>query len=256
MKSQKDGKSGVYTDASALLDHGRNQKKTVSYATFCCEKDKDRAHENFLAHFQSHNFTFDEVFFVHQRCKTVPIKVLTGVKAYWQPWIMDSDYPEILSAFGIPYPDPVLDELTHGWGAPHFWAHHCVNHLKACLEATSEYIVFADADCYMKDQPEGKSWIDEGIRILESDPHAFVVSPNDGGPGRAERIMSQQMFLVRRSALRNMTMIPWDGKFIEGGPFQEYFGLLEGRIGRFMEANNLYRYVLPPEFRYYHLQWH
>jgi len=236
-------------------------KPTVAYGTFCCKKDKDRAHENFLVHIQSHNLSFDEVFFVHQRCAGELRVFLDRSKIhqhYDQPWIVDEDYGPILSSFGIQYPDPILDELTHGWGAPHFWAHHMVNHLTILRRATTDYIAFADADCHMKDQPERESWIEKGIRILESDPSVFVISPNDGGPERRESIMSQQMFLVNRKRFLGMEFIPLDKEkhWIDGGPFQEYYGLLEGWIGRYMTKNNLHRYVLPSQWRYWHKEWH
>lgn len=230
--------------------------KTVAYASFGCPKDIGRALENAEAHMESHKYKFDEKFFVFQRCTNYEGWRPVGPWGFYDLSIRDEDYPTILGAFGIKWPDPVLDELTHGWGAPHFWAHHCVNHLKVLQHAKSDYIVFADADCYMKSQPEGKSWVDKGIEILESHPEVFVISPNDGSDERLETIMSQQMFLVNTKKMREMEFIPWDGKFIEGGPFREYYGLLEGAIHRYMAKNNFYRYVLNPEYRYYHLQWH
>jgi hypothetical protein len=234
--------------------------KTVSYATFCCPKDIDRLIPKFAEHAKSHGYNFDKYFLILQRCD-LPDKagwgmIVPSVEKTEIAKIRDEDYPAILHAFGIRYPDPVLDELTHGWGAPHFWAHHMVNHLRTLQMATTDYIVFADADCYMKDQPEGKSWVTRGVELLESDPSIFVISPNDGSTERRESIMSQQMFLVNRRRMTEMEFIPWEGKFIEGGPFQEFYGLLEGWIYRHMEKNNLCRYVLGPEYRYWHKEWH
>lgn len=231
-------------------------RPTVAYGTFCCPKDLTRALDNLHAHRDSHNFAFDENFLVYQRCRPDGRRPME----FECLQIRDSDgseeYADILNSFGIQWPNPVLDELTHGWSAPHFWAHHMVNHLHVLQHANSDYIVFADADCHMKDQPAGQSWIDRGIEILESDPKAFLVSPCDGGPERYESIMSQQMFLINRKKFLEMEFIPWDGKFIEGGPFQEYYGLLEGWIARYMAKQNLFRYVLGPTFRYWHKEWH
>jgi hypothetical protein len=69
-------------------------------------------------------------------------------------------------------------------------------------------------------------------------------------------MMSQQMFLVNANKMRQMEFIPWDGKFIDGGPFQEFYALLEGFIHRYMKKNNLYRYLLGQEYRWWHLEWH
>lgn len=230
-------------------------KKTCGYATFCCPKDRERALEHVQAHAASHGYPFDEKIMVFQRCEPSP------VEGFFVDIIGEQDYGHILAGVGVKYPDPVLDELTHGWGAPHFWAHHMVNHISASRFLKvhgTDYLVFADADCYVKDQSAGSSWIDLGIKILESDPSVFVVSPSDGRPNPGkDRMMSQQMFLINRKRFLEMEYIPWDGKFIEGGPFQEFYGLWEGFCYRYMVKHNLYRYLLPKELaKWEHLQWH
>ena len=227
-------------------------KPTVTYASFCCAKDMERALVTCQEHADSHAFPFEERILAFQRCGYGVDKP----KGFRNLLISMDDYPRLMAYFGIEWPNPVLDELTHGWSAPHFWGHHMVNHLQSSLVANSDYIVFADADCHMKEQPAGQSWIDRGIEILKSDPKAFLVSPCDGGPERYESIMSQQMFLINRQRFLEMQFIPWDGTFIEGGPFQEYYGLLEGWIARHMAKNNLFRYVLGPTYRYWHKEWH
>lgn len=253
---------------------------TVAYASFCCAKDRGRALENFKKHADSHNYPFSEKLLVFQRCRD-PQRILDKetqqrvvdaeteekekeqIKGFKTIEIEDGDYSHILRAYGIKYPDPVLDELTHGWSAPHFWAHHMVNHLAALHHFTAgnpapDYIVFADGDCHMKEQhADMPSWVEVGIKTLEENPSMFVVSPSDGRPdGGPDRMMSQQMFLVNRKRFLEMDFIPWDGKFIEGGPFQEFYGLLEGWIYRHMVKHNLYRYVLPPQWRWWHKEWH
>jgi hypothetical protein len=232
---------------------------TVAYASFCCQKDMERVLSCYVEHVKSHAYGFAEHFLIFQRCAPLvakeSIKInLPGQNSFVH--IADEDYPGILGGFQIEYPNKVLDELTHGWGAPHFWAHHMVNHLKAALLATSDYIVFSDGDCFIKNQPAEQTWISEGIDYLQTNPDFFVVSPNDGSPMRLETTMSQQMFLVKRSEFLNMEFIPWDGKFIEGGPMQEYYGMLEGWIGRYLLKSGRRRFVLPPEFRYWHLGFH
>jgi len=227
--------------------------QSVSYSTFCCPKDQDRVLALAQEHADSHRYPFDAKFFVFQRCA----ESLVCPDGFNPIRIQENDYALLLNGFGIQYPDPVLSELTHGWGAPHFFAHHLVNHLSVLKQATTDYIAFADGDCFIKDTPaDGPSWIDMGIEILENNPDVFVVCPNEGGPGRRETIMSQQMFLIDRKKFLGMEFIPWDGTFINGGPFQEYYGLLEGWIGRFMAKRGLFRYVLPPEWRYWHLAYH
>jgi hypothetical protein len=203
----------------------------------------------------SHNYQFEEKFLILQRCVRPAIILDIDVNI---SEIKDNDeYDKILSEFGLPTTNSVYDELTHGPSGPHYWKNHIVNHLRTLQIAKSDYIVFADGDCYVKDQPIEKSWINEGIRILENDPSIFCVSPSDGRPQAAkDSMMSQQMFLVNANKMRQMEFIPWDGKFIDGGPFQEFYALLEGFIHRYMKKNNLYRYLLGQEYRWWHLEWH
>ena len=236
---------------------------TVAYSSFLCPKDIERGLPQYPIHLKSHNYAFDEKFLILQRCN-IPIEkdekmldLFMDIHPVMISTFQYEHYPEILSAFGLPTENAVYDELTHGQSAPHYWKNHIVNHLRTIQLAKSDYIVFSDGDCYVKDQPPGKSWVTEGIRKLQSDPSIFVVSPSDGRP-HAERdsMMSQQMFLVNTKQMREMEYIPWDGKFIEGGPFQEFYALLEGFIYRHMKKNGLYRYLLTPEYRWWHLEWH
>ena len=199
----------------------------------------------------SHKYPFDEKLFVFQRCGQD-----AECPAGFNPIrISDEQYPEILKAFNIKYPDPEVEKWTHGWGGSHYGFHHCVNLLEVLRIAKSDYIVFADGDCYIKDTPE-QSWVTEAIRILEANQKVFVVCPNDGGPSRPERIMSQQMFIINRNKFLNMEFLPWDGIFPDGGPMAEYHFMLEGRLARFMAKHDLYRYVLPAQWRYWHLAYH
>lgn len=224
---------------------------TVSHASYCCAKDRERARENYISHLKSHRYDFSEAYQIFQRCE--PFLLIDGVTPIE---IRDEDYPEIMDSIGVPFPDERYGELTHGWGGPHYYAHHIVNLVKAAQTANTDYIVLADCDCYIKDQPENHTWIDEGIKLLESRPDLFLISPSDGGPERLEHIMSQQMFLIDRIKFLKMDWIPWDGTFIDGGPFQEFYALTEGFVYRHMKKNKLWRYVLGQQYRAWHEAWH
>jgi len=220
----------------------------VDLASFCCSKDRDKLEPVFNNHVDSHGYNFDNVHLVYQRCnpkEKPPVNIIQ---------ISEYDYDEILIENGInPFNDQA-DELTHGWDAAHYWRHHCVNHLAALNTSTADYIVLADADCYIKDQRS--SWVNEGIKILQNNKYVLVVSPSDGTPGSHQtQNMSQQVMLVERKRLLDIDFdLPFEG-FKEGGPMQEYYFMLEGRIGRYMEKHNLWRYMLSSHFRYWHSQW-
>ena len=211
-----------------------------------------------------HAHDFDEILIIHQRCEglffTLPdnekIRVLD---------IREWQYPNTLSAVGIPHKDPVLSELTHGWDAPHYYEHHCVNHIVEIMASESDYIAFTDADCRIINQPD--SWVAKGIEILEKYPEAFIVAPSDGGHEfdfigdgcRFTQTVSQQIFMGRTHQLKQLdfTNLQWDGKFdAPYGPMAEFYGMFEGWMWRYMRHNNLYRAILPEEWRYWHGQWH
>jgi len=97
------------------------------------------------------------------------------------------------------------------------------------------------------------SWVAKGIQILSGRRNIFCVCPSDGGGERAIQIMSQQMFMVETARMRSEPIgMEWDGTFMPGGPFQEYYGMMEGRIGRVLTTKGYYRYVLPARWRYWH----
>ena len=222
---------------------------TVDFATYCCAKDVDKLEPVFNRHVKSHGYDFDVINIIFQR---IPMRAVSKpAKGYH---IGRHNYNQILISNGINPDNKEADDYTHGWDAAHYWKHHCVNHLKALNKSTADYIVLADADCYIKEQP--RSWVTEGIKILESDKSILVVSPSDGTKGAHQtQNMSQQVMLVNRKRLLKIDFdLPFEG-FKEGGPMQEYYFMLEGRIGRYMEKNNLYRYMLSSQFRYWHSQW-
>jgi len=241
---------------------------TVDFATYCCEKDKDKLHANFLDHVQSHNYTFDQIHLIYQRV-SLPDNGLSSKDSinnrlsFWGDLnvnsyqIKEKDYHSILKDGGIKSKNKEADKYTHGWNGPHYWKHHCVNHLTAMRESTADYLVFSDADCHIKSQPVGVSWVEKAILALKRDPSILLVSPSDGG-GRERKTqnMSQQIFLADRKRLKAIDFdLPFTG-FRDGGPFAEYYFMLEGRIGRYMEKHELFRLILDDRYRYWHKGWH
>lgn len=213
---------------------------------------------------ESHQWNFDEMIVIHNQCKAedypafdYPCRIIDLPRKEFDP---------LLLRFGLNPDDPQLDELTHGEGARHWWVIHNVNHLCSLENTDADYIVFADCDTKIVSQPS--SWIGVGIAVLQNRSDVLVVSPGDGGQAggmgeggqwpdgtRLTRNMSQQLFLCRGDEFRHKVKfnIPWNGKFdAPGGPFQEYYGLAEGKIERYMRTTDQWRAILPDKWRYYH----
>ena len=240
---------------------------TVTLATHCHSRDLPRLHTPGVLEelISCHQFPFDEILVIHQRTGELPY-TLPDDKRIQVLNIKEEDYPTLLGSFGIPHNEPRYSDITHGWNGPHFYSHHCVNHIKEIVSSTCDYIVFTDADCHIIRQPE--SWVNKGIEILENNPEVLIVAPSDGGHEfdkmlpdgtRLTQTVSQQIFMARRLDMFYMdfTNLQWDGQFdAPYGPFQEFYVLWEGWMWRWMRANDLYRAVLPEAYRYWHGEWH
>jgi len=66
--------------------------------------------------------------------------------------------------------------------------------------------------------------------------------------------MSQQMFVARTNEFRNadFNQPGWDGDVTKLSQMPEYAAMLEGRIYFHCKHTHQYRYVLGPEYRYWH----
>jgi hypothetical protein len=196
---------------------------------------------------------------IHQRCKAGDYAPLN----YRTVDLPEEEFEPLLRRFGVNPHNPRGDELTHGPSGPHFWVHHLVNHLRGLEVTTSDYIVFADCDTFMKAQPPDRTWVEEGISILERYSRVLIVSPGDGGITMEDQIpearltqnVSQQLFLCRGYQFRTEVNfdVEWNGVMdAPGGPFQEFYDLLEGRLWRYMRREGMWRAILPDTWRYWH----
>lgn len=227
----------------------------VDFATFCHKGDAYRLHASLQLAIQvkANNYPFDNIIVVYQNCNPQNYSPFDGFLfgANARQIIIENIDHE-LSDFGIDINKPQYISDTD---KAHTYKNHVVNHIKAIQNTNADYIVFADNDCWMVRQPEGKSWVEYGIELLQSNRDIFIVSPNDGEPERRTLRMSQQMFLTRVNEFRNANFNQpgWDGNVnISGGPFPEYWALLEGRMELYCKQTNQCRYVLGSEYRYWH----
>ncbi len=243
----------------------RNSRMSqVDFITFCYPGDINRLYAGswFQGMIDSHQCWFDNIWLIQQRCRGIPIHLLDidfPVK-----FIESEDHPDILAEFNLPELDERAEHYTHGPNAPHYWKWHVINHLIGLKVSSADYIVFSDADCTIRSQSTECNWIKTGIDILERYPKVLIVGPGDGAVMcealtkegyRLTQNVSQQVFLCNRERLKSIGFnVPWDWEFLApGGPFQEFYYLLEGRIWRYMNQHSLWRCILPDEIaRYWH----
>ncbi len=222
---------------------------TVDFATFCYSGDAERLLINgkqLKKQVISNSYSFDNIIVIYQELNP---------KNY--PWRLDAkevaieDIDHELSSFGI---DIDKHQYVSDTDKVHTWKNHVVNHVVTIQNTRADYIVFADNDCWMVKQPDGKSWVEQGISILERDPSVFIVSPNDGEPERKTLRMSQQMFMTRVDEFReaNFGQPGYTGNPKDYDTMPEYHAMLEGRMDYHCQQSGQYRYVLGPEYRYFH----
>lgn len=236
----------------------------VDFATFCHGGDADRLHTpgQLKKQVDSNRYGFNEVILVYQLCHPRDYGV-RHPRDYDTRKFLFPDFPynlnvcqiwgfdDLLLSFGI---DPDKPQYVSDTDKAHTWKHHVVNHIKAIQNTNADYIVFADNDCWMVRQPKSKSWVEHGISVMEQNPLIFIVSPNDGEPERMTRRMSQQMFLTRVSEFRNANFNQpgYTGNPRDYDPIPEYHAMMEGRMEYHCRESGKYRYVLGPEYRYFH----
>jgi hypothetical protein len=218
-----------------------------------------------------HGYKFDNIIVVHQNCQNVKdIRTITELPV---KIIETETNPDILAEFRIPKDDPDAARWTDPKG-PHWWQNHVVNHLNALKMSDADYVVFSDSDITIVSN-SNPSWVEFGIKCLQKYSEVLIVSPDEGGKecdrrvpeGRMVRTSSQQIFLCERKKLASIDFhVPFEASALEQdpskrkshklapyGPFQEFYFMLEGRMWRYMDKNNLYRLMLKhPPYRYWH----
>lgn len=242
---------------------------SVTLSTHCHSRDLPRLHAPGVLEelIECHKYNFDEILVVHQRTGDLPYTLPEKYKIKVID-ILEENYRSILASVGIDYDNQLYWDTTHGFGGAHFFAHHIVNHITEMQNATSDYIVFSDADCRIINQPKEISWVEHAIYILKNNSQVLIVSPSDGGKEcfkmledgtRLVPTVSQQIFLAERKRMAEMNFkdLPWDGKFdAPYGPFAEFYPMWEGHMWRWMRRHGLCRAVLPETYRYWHFEYH
>ncbi len=215
---------------------------TVDLVTYCCPKDIHKTYAGFNALVDSHKYPFQDVILVRQRCQDIdagelgrPCRVLKA-----------EDYPDIRSEFGILEDDPTAE--LHTGGTRYYWKYHCCNQLIGIKESTADYIAFTDCDCVLDGDSPGNSWVDRGVRILQSDHNVFMVSPNQHQNPKGDfktKAISQIVFLADRQRFLELDYAAPLPVNVSFGMFHFVF---EGRLWRYAMHYDVQRMILggPP----------
>ena len=220
----------------------------VDFCTFCYSGDAHRLHApgQLKKQIKSNGYPFDTIIVVYQQIVPIEYPILDNRPRLF-PIIQDID--KELRDYGIDLERPQYRSPTD---KHHTWKPHVVNHIVGIQWTSADYIVFADNDCWIVNQPD--SWVQRGIDILKSNRDIFIVSPNDGEPERRTQTFSQQMFLVNVEDFRqaDLNQPGYSGNPNDYPEMPEYHGMLEGRMSWYCRGVGRYRYVMPSEYRYWH----
>lgn len=222
----------------------------VDFATFCYSGDAHRLHApgQLKKQVESNGYPFNEVIVIYQQCNPFDYPRFDDI-GYTLKFNIIVDIDDTLKDFGI---DINKSQYHSPTDSHHTWKPHVVNHIAGIKATEADYIVFADNDCWIVNQPD--SWVEKAINILQLDPDIFIVSPNDGEPERITQRMSQQMFCVKVEDFRqaDFNQPGYSGNPADYPEMPEYHGMLEGRMSYYCRSVNRWRYVLGPEYRYFH----
>lgn len=220
---------------------------TVDFCTFCYSGDAHRLHApgQLRRQVESNGYPFNRVFIVYQKCDPADYSADYDFMYY-----VINDIDSMLRRYGID-----LDKLQYQSPTDkhHSWKPHVVNHIAGIQMTNADYIVFADSDCWIVSDP-ARCWVRKGINILQNNPNIFIVSPNDGEEERITQVMSQQMFLVNVEDFRraDLNQPGYTGNPRDYPEMPEYHAMLEGRMHHYCKSAGRFRYVLGPEYRYWH----
>jgi len=238
----------------------------VDFFTFCYPGDIIRLSQpgELESRVLSHGYSFNTVNVIRQRCDHDFDNIVFSSNSFTVTEWRTEDFPNILQDFNLPEVDEQAEEF-YRYDPPynHIWTRHCINHLIGLKISQADYIVFSDCDCRMDHQPS--SWVNVAIDILNRYNDALIVCPSEGGYMEEKRIgnirftqnVSQQLFCCERARFKTIDFnVPWNWEVkCPGDPAGVYYWMLEGRIWRYMHKNNLYRAILPIEWRYSHDGW-
>ena len=231
----------------------------VDFVTFCYPGDyRQLHHPGWLDKVvKGHSFPFTNVYVLHQGMNGIDYPPLPD-------YVKIVPVDETVIEKYIKLPDEDAEKFTGPPNRAHYYLKHVRNHAMGLEVSQADYILFQDADVFLKEDESDmtRSWITIGMEILQTNPDVLVVCPHWGGAdcivsqhpwGWKCNRYSQQIFLCERQRLKNMDWeAPWDWEHLpEGGPLQEYWGMLEGRMDRYARMHGLYRAAVNSH-RYWH----
>ena len=232
---------------------------TVELVTYCYPPVLRRAYAGLAALVDSFKYKFDGVTLIRQRCRGMD----AGELSYPCRIIETEDYPweDICGEFGLNAEDSDAERATATIpyrGKIYYWKYLLINQFIGLKESTADYMVFLDCDYVLVGDTSEDSWVDRGLRKLQSDPSIFMVGPYTGedieGDFKTQNI-SQVIMLFERQRLLNLNYnLP-----IPAGNHTDfkaiYVHVFEGRLWRHAIWNEEYRGVLAGPPRALHHDW-
>jgi hypothetical protein len=235
---------------------------TVDLVTFCYPSDIHRAYAGLATLVASFKYSFDEVILIREDSREIDV----GMSSCPCRVLDREDYPweDICRDFGVIPEDPAAERATaeqHFFGKRYYWKDFLWKELIGLKASCAEYVVFINCDCLLVEDSPNDSWVDRGLRALQSDRSILFVSPNQRQANEGDfktRDFSTILMLAERQRLLGLNYnapIPehlclgWDA-FRRA---HNYF--FEGRLWRQAILHDEYRMVLAGPPWLLHLDW-
>jgi len=134
----------------------------------------------------------------------------------------------------------------------YYWKDWVHKELIGLMMSRADYIALINCDCYLVQDSSQDSWVDRGLRALQSDRSVLLVGPNQRqaveGDFKTPNFSSILMLAERQRLLDLDYTVPIEDGLNHEGFMGVFYYIFEGRLWRHARAHNECRMVLagPP----------
>lgn len=234
---------------------------TVDLITFCYPPDIHRAYVHLAVLVDGFKSSFNEIILIRENSRGIDV----GEPSYPCRIIDREDYPweDICRDFGLEPEDSLAERATAKqlfFGKLYYWKDFLWKDFIGLKESRAEYVAFIDCDCLLVEDSPDDSWVDRGLRALQSDRSILLVGPNQRQAEKGDfktRNFSSILMLAERQRLLDLNYNePMPAEDQSHDEFRRAtYHFFEGRLWRHALAHDEYRMVLAGPPWLLHLDW-
>ena len=233
---------------------------TVDLVTFCYPSDIHRAYAGLAALVDSFKYSFDEVILIRENSRGIE----AGVPSYPCRILDREDYPweDICKEFDLEAEDSAAEHATAGrlfFGKTYYWKDFLWKELIGLKESHAEYVVFINCDCLLVEDSLHDSWVDRGLRALQSDRSVLLVGPNQRQAVEGDFKTQDFSTILMLAEKQRLLDLDYNAPIPQGVGHDDFrracYYFFEGRLWRQALLHDEYRMVLAGPPWLLHLDW-